>query len=169
MRTGCHYSISLSVSVCVTYAVFTDCGSCTRPISQTREQWKRASVGERVGRVSSHSVSRWSRSPGCCGFRGVFWVRRDFVFFFSIFFLERTWPAASMRPACLVYLSTSVSVVERHLTLMTTACSKGARVWYAYPSIMTLLVETANRVEEREDEMSWLTNVLTVYVVTAND
>ena len=99
----------------------------------------------------------------------MFWVRRDFVFFFLIFFLERTWPAASMRPACLIYLSTSVSVVERHLTLMTAACSKGARVWYAYPSIMTLLVETANRVEEREDEMSWLTNVLTVYVVTAND
>ena len=31
-----------------------------------------------------------------------------FVFFFSIFFFsERTRPAASMRPACLIYLSTS--------------------------------------------------------------
>ena len=39
---------------------------------------------------------------------GVFWVRRDFVFFsffFSFFFFERTRPAASMRPACLISLS----------------------------------------------------------------
>ena len=41
VRTGCHYLISLSVrlsvcvsvSVCVTFVVFTDCESCTRPIS----------------------------------------------------------------------------------------------------------------------------------------
>ena len=35
MLTGCHYLISLSVclSVCVTFVVFTDCESCTRPIS----------------------------------------------------------------------------------------------------------------------------------------
>ena len=37
-----------------------------------------------MGRVSSRAVSWWSRSPGCCGFRGVFWVRRGLfrVFFF---------------------------------------------------------------------------------------
>ena len=39
MRTGCHCLISLSVClcvcqcVCVTFVVFTDCESCTRPIS----------------------------------------------------------------------------------------------------------------------------------------
>ena len=35
VRTGCHYLISLSVplSVCVTFVVFTDCERCTRPIS----------------------------------------------------------------------------------------------------------------------------------------
>ena len=34
VRTGCHYLISLSVclSVCVAFVVFTDCKSCTRPI-----------------------------------------------------------------------------------------------------------------------------------------
>ena len=34
VRTGCHNLISLSVcvSVCVTFVVFTDCESCTRPI-----------------------------------------------------------------------------------------------------------------------------------------
>ena len=60
-------------------------------------------------RVSSHAVSWWSRLPGCCGFRGVFWVRRDFVFFFPVlFFFERTRPAASMRPPCPIYLSPSI-------------------------------------------------------------
>ena len=35
VRTGCHYLISPSVRlcVCVTFVVFTDCESCTRPIS----------------------------------------------------------------------------------------------------------------------------------------
>ena len=78
---------------------------------QSRDLWKRASMGQRVGRVSSHAVSRWSRSLGCCGFRGVLWVRRDFVIFTpDFFFFERTRPAASMRPLCLIYLSTSTGV-----------------------------------------------------------
>ena len=42
--------------------------------------------------------------PGCCGFRGVFWVRRDF---FRFFFFERTRPAACMRTPCLICLYTS--------------------------------------------------------------
>ena len=33
MRTGCHYLISLCLSVCETFVVFTDCESCTRPIA----------------------------------------------------------------------------------------------------------------------------------------
>ena len=37
VRTGCHYlidlSVCLSVCVCVTFVVFTDCESCARPIS----------------------------------------------------------------------------------------------------------------------------------------
>ena len=33
VRTACHYLISLSVCVCVTFVVFTDCESCTRRIS----------------------------------------------------------------------------------------------------------------------------------------
>ena len=34
MRTGRHYliSLSVSVSVCVTFVVFADCESCTKPI-----------------------------------------------------------------------------------------------------------------------------------------
>ena len=66
-----------------------------------------------MGRASSRAVSRWSRSPGCCGFRAVFWVRWVFscyICFFDFFFFERTRPAASMRPPCLIYLSTSTRV-----------------------------------------------------------
>ena len=63
-------------------------------------------MGKRVGGVSSRAVSRWSRSLGCCRFCGVFWVRRDF----GGEFFERTRPAASMRPPCLIYISTSTGV-----------------------------------------------------------
>ena len=46
---------------------------------QTRDLWrKRASMGYRVGRVSSRAASSWSRWPGGCGFRDVFWVGRIF-------------------------------------------------------------------------------------------
>ena len=49
-----------------------------------------------MGRVSSRAVSSWSRSPGCCGFRGGFRWGGFFCVFFSFFFpLERTRPAAS--------------------------------------------------------------------------
>ena len=60
-----------------------------------------------MGRVSSQGRLEMVASPGCCGFRGVFWVRRNFWCFFVFFFSERTRPAASMRPPCLIYLSTS--------------------------------------------------------------
>ena len=33
VRTECHYLICLSAFVCVTFVVFTECESCTRPIS----------------------------------------------------------------------------------------------------------------------------------------
>ena len=43
----------------------------------------------RVGRVASVAFARWSRSSGYCGFRGVFWVRRDFVFSIKLYFQIR--------------------------------------------------------------------------------
>ena len=54
---------------------------------QTRYLRKPARVGEPVGRVFSSVVSRWSRSPVCCGFRGVFfWCLVGFPFFFRVVF-----------------------------------------------------------------------------------
>ena len=101
------------LSVCVSHLSFLRIARAVRgQFPQPRDLWKRVSVGERVGRFSSHAVSRWSRSPGCCRFRGVFRMRRDFVFFFFVFFFfERTRPASSMRPPCLIYLlATSTGV-----------------------------------------------------------
>ena len=91
---------------------FTDCESCTRPISTNPGSMEAGEYGLTRGTCSWHAISRWSRSPGCCGFRGVFWMRRGFfVFFFFFFFFERTLPAVSMRSPCLIYLSTSNEAV----------------------------------------------------------
>ena len=71
---------------------------------------------ERVGRVSSHAASRWSRSPGCSGFRGVFSVGRifyDFILFFVLFSSNAHGLIASMRPRYLIYLPTSNGPCER--------------------------------------------------------
>ena len=66
-------------------------------------------MGYRVRRVLSRAVSSWSRSPGGCGFRGVFWVGRIFLVFFFVFissyFFERTRPAANMRPSLASFTS----------------------------------------------------------------
>ena len=45
VRTGCHYLICLSVRLCITIVVFTDCESCTGPISTNRNLWNQESVG----------------------------------------------------------------------------------------------------------------------------
>ena len=68
VRTGCHYLISLyvSVSVCVAFVLLLIARAVRSRFPQTRHLWKWASVGDRVGCVSSHAVSKWSRSPGCC-------------------------------------------------------------------------------------------------------
>ena len=72
---------------------------------QTRDLWKRESMGERVGRVSSYAVSSWTRSAGCCGFRGVFWVGRIFFPCFCFrFCLLRTLTACCKYEATLPHL-----------------------------------------------------------------
>ena len=75
----------------MTFVVCTDCERCTTPISTNWGIWKRVFVGERerVGRVSSHAVSRWSRSPECFG-RGVVWVGDFFRVFMSLHFQIHT-------------------------------------------------------------------------------
>ena len=87
-----HCLICLSVCIpgmCVAFVVLTDCESCARSIFTNPGSMEAGECGRTRGRVSLHAVSRWSRSPGCCRFRGVFWVGRIFsIFFFFRFFFS---------------------------------------------------------------------------------
>ena len=60
VRTGCHYlvRVSVCVRVCVTFAVFTDCESCARPIPTNSGSMESGECGRTRGTCSSHTVSR---------------------------------------------------------------------------------------------------------------
>ena len=113
VRTGCHYLITLSsVSVRVKFVVFTDRESCTRPISTNPGSMEAGEYELTRGTCFLACRLDWTRSPGCCGFRGVFWVGQIFFpcFFFRFFFsFERTRPAASTRP----HLASCTSLLGR--------------------------------------------------------
>ena len=73
VSTALHYSISQSVCVCVSFVVFTDFESCTRPISTNPESMEAGEYGlTHAVRFAARTVSRWSRSPGRCRFSGAF-------------------------------------------------------------------------------------------------
>ena len=85
--------------MCVTFVVFTDCESCTRPISTNPGAMEAGEYG----------VTRWTCLLACRleldAIAGLLWISwcvlggADFfsVFFFDFFCFERTRPAASMR------------------------------------------------------------------------
>ena len=106
MRTGCHNvcSLSVSVSVCVTFVVFTYCESCTTPISTNPGSME---AGEYcLTRVTCFLACRleldavaglvWVSWCVLGGGSGFFCV--CVCFFFRFFSFERTRPAASMKP-----------------------------------------------------------------------
>ena len=105
-----NYSVSVSVSVCVTFVVFTDCKSCTRPISKNPGSMEAGEYGlTRVTcflacRFELDAVSVWLWISWCVLGGGAGFFRFSFSDFFFLF--ERTRPAASMRPPCLIYLYT---------------------------------------------------------------
>ena len=108
--SGC---LSVSVCVCVTFVVFTDCESCTRPILINPGSTEADECGRTRGtcflacRIEVVAMAGLLRISWCvlgaAGFLG------DVL---SFFFFERTRPAASMRPPCLIYLSTSTGCVQ---------------------------------------------------------
>ena len=115
VRRGCHYLFSLSVvclfvSVCVTYVVFTDCESSTRPISTNPGSMEASKYGLTRGTCF---VARRLEGVAVAGLLWISWcvlgAAEFFVvlFFRFFFFFERTRPAASMSPPCLIYFSTS--------------------------------------------------------------
>ena len=99
VSTGCHYlvslSVRLSVCVCVTFVVIIDCESYTRPISTNPGSMEAGEYGRRAA----------------VDFVVCFWVGRFLsCSFFNFFFFERTRPAASMRPPCLIQLYNSTII-----------------------------------------------------------
>ena len=116
--TGCHYLISLSVcvsvSVCATFVVFSDCESCTKPISTNLGSMEAGEYGLTRGTCF---VARHLEAVAVAGLLWISWCvlgGADFscVFIYIYFFFERTRPVASMRPACLIYLSASTGFVQ---------------------------------------------------------
>ena len=86
VRRGCHHLISLSV--CVTFVVFTDCESCTRPISTNQGSVESGECGLTLGtwflarRLEMVAVAglMW---VSWCVFRGVEFFRAFHEFTFS--------------------------------------------------------------------------------------
>ena len=106
VRTGCHYLISLSVCVCATFVGFTDCESCTRPISTNPGSMKAGEYG--LTRGTCFFESRLE----VVAVAGLLWNSRwvlggaDFFafFFFRFFFFLRTHTACRKYEAALPHL-----------------------------------------------------------------
>ena len=99
----------LSVCVCATFVVFTDCESCTRSIFHKPGIYGSVRVWANASDVFRRTPSRGVRGRRAAVDFVVCFGRGEFfrVFFFDFFFFERTRPAANMRPPCFIYLSTS--------------------------------------------------------------
>ena len=98
VRTGCHYLISLSVSACVTLVVFTDCASCTRPISTNPGSMEAGECGRIRG--TCFIACRFE----VVAVAGLLWISCwDFFAFIFVFFL-RTHSACSKYEAALPHL-----------------------------------------------------------------
>ena len=116
MRTGYRYLIILSVclsvylsAVCVTVVVFTDCESCTSQISTYPGSMEADEYGLTRGTCL---VVRCLEVVAVAGLLWNSWCvlgGQDFFgfSFFDSFLFERTRHAASMRPPCVIYLSTN--------------------------------------------------------------
>ena len=95
--------------VCVTFVFFTDCESCIRPISAIPGCMEAGEYG----------LTRGTCFVACClevvAVAGLLWISwcvrgaAGFRVLFPVFFVERTRPAASMRPPCLIYRRTSTT------------------------------------------------------------
>ena len=85
---------------------FTDCESCMRPISTNLGSREAGEYGLTLG------TSFVARRLEVVAVAGLLWIPRcvlgaaGFRFFPPFFFFERTRPAVSMKPSCLIYLST---------------------------------------------------------------
>ena len=103
-------SVCVSVSVCVTFVVFTDCETCTRPISTNPGPMEAGEYGLTRGTCFLACRLEFDAVAGnavdfvvCFGWGGFF-----FRVFFPIFFLRtHTTCCKYQATSCLIYLSTS--------------------------------------------------------------
>ena len=110
VRTGFHYLSSLSVClsvclfVCVTFVVFTDCESCTRPIFTNPESMEAGDHGP------THGTCLVVRCLEVVAVAGLLWISRcglggaDFFVFFFRFFFVRTHTACCKYEATLPHI-----------------------------------------------------------------
>ena len=85
VRTGCHYLTSLSVRLCVTFVVFTDCTSCTRPISTNPASTETDEYGLTL---RMRFIARRFEVVAVAGLLGISWCvlgAAGFRFFFRFF------------------------------------------------------------------------------------
>ena len=82
---GCHYliSLSVSVSVCVTFVVFTDCESCMRPISTNPRSMEAGECGRTRGTCF---IARRLEVVGVAGLLWKSWCVLGAAGFFRVFF-----------------------------------------------------------------------------------
>ena len=127
VHTRCHYLFILSV--CVTFVVFTDCESRTRPISTIPGCTDAGKHG--LTRGTCFVVYRM-KVVAVAGLLWISWCYLGavgFCFFFFLFFFERTRPAASMRPPCLIYLSLSNEAKRGGFLPISYRCVHGAIIY----------------------------------------
>ena len=117
-------------------------------------------MGYRVGRVSLHAVSRWSRSPGCCGYISwcVFVAFGGISFFFRFLYFECARPTVSTRQPCLMYLSTSNEarrprpfLAFRQKSLFISGCVQGAIIKLVECMRNYVLRNLLQKMSRRED------------------
>ena len=107
VRTGCHYSISMSVSVCMcNINIFHYCKRCTRPASTNAGIYGSGRVWANARDVPRRMKFRGGRGRGAT-MDFVVSFRCDRISILFCVFVERTRHATRMRPPCLLYLSTS--------------------------------------------------------------
>ena len=85
--------------MCVTFVVFTDCESCTRPISANLGSMEAGEYGKTRGTCL---VAIRLEVVAVTGLLWISWRVLGGADFFVFFFFERTRPTASMRPPCLI-------------------------------------------------------------------
>ena len=104
---GCVQGAIFSLSVCVlTFVVSADCESCTGPIPTNPGSMEAGEYGLTRGTCFVENRSRGGRGRRTAVYIVVCFGLGPFSFF--RFFFERTRPAASMRPPCLIYPSISM-------------------------------------------------------------